>query len=109
MYTAIALQEPLESREPKMSKLLAEAEWQEPLAQDPPKRPGRFTVQKAAKWASIAGLLVLGGLWSRATPFEVEARFIVAAGAIIVMAQALLARRYAAVAVSASLVRSEEH
>jgi hypothetical protein len=51
-------------------------------------------------WASIIGLLALGGLWSRVTPFEVVARFVVAAGAIIVMARSLLARQYAVVAVS---------
>ena len=58
---------------------------------------------RTIKWASIIGLLVLGGLWSRVTPFEVVARFIVAAGAIIVMARSLLARHYAVLTVSGAL------
>jgi hypothetical protein len=50
---------------------------------------------KAAKWVSIAGLLAAAGMWSRLTVFEVVVRFIVAAGAIAVMLQALHARQYA--------------
>jgi hypothetical protein len=52
----------------------------------------------------IVGLLALGGLWSRATPFQVVGRSFVDAGAVIAMAQALLARRYAVLAVSGALV-----
>jgi hypothetical protein len=100
MSTAVAPQELQEVRETSMSKLLDEAEWQAWAVERPPERRGRSVAIKAVKWASIVGLLVLGGLWSRVTPFEVAARFIVAAGAIIVMAQSLLARRYAVVAVS---------
>lgn len=87
-----------------MSELLYEAEWQVWAVKHPPKGRGRSAVIKAVKWASIIGLLALGGLWSRVTPFEVAARFIVAAGAIIVMAQSLLARRYAVAAVSGALI-----
>ena len=104
MSTAVALPEPPEIREPPVSGLLDAAEWQEPAAEYPPMRPGRSAAIRAAKWALIVGLLVLGGLWSRVTPFEVAARYIVDAGAIIVMAQALMAGRYAAVAVSAAFV-----
>jgi hypothetical protein len=87
-----------------MSKPLDEAEWQAWVVERPPERRGRSAVIKAVKWASIIGLLALGGVWSRVTPFEVAARFIVAAGAIIVMAQSLLAGRYAVVAVSGALI-----
>jgi hypothetical protein len=58
------------------------------------------TLRKAVKWASIVGLLALAGLWSRVTPFEVLVRFLVGAGAILVMARAILAMRYAVAAVA---------
>jgi hypothetical protein len=87
-----------------MSKPLDEVQWQAWAVEPPPERRGRSVAIKAVKWASIVGLLALGGLWSRYTPFEVAARFIVAAGAIIVTAQSLLARRYAVVAVSGALI-----
>jgi mannose/fructose/N-acetylgalactosamine-specific phosphotransferase system component IID len=70
----------------------------------PPKKRGGSEIIKAVKWASIVGLFALAGLWSRVTPFEVVARFIVDAGAIVVMAQALLARHYAVATVAAALV-----
>jgi hypothetical protein len=49
------------------------------------------------------GLLALAGLWSRVTPLELVVRFLVDAGAIVVMAQALLARHYAVAAVAGAL------
>lgn len=104
MSTAVALQELQELRAPPMPVLLDEAGWPEWAVDYPPESRGRSTVRKAAKWASIAGLLVLGGLWSRVTPFEVVARFLVDAGAILVIAQALLARHYTIAAVSGALV-----
>lgn len=87
-----------------MSKPLDDPEWQAWAVEYPPKRRVGSAVVKAVKWASILGLFALAGLWSRFTPFEVVARFIVDAGAILVMAQALLARRYAIAAVSGALV-----
>jgi hypothetical protein len=69
-----------------------------------PVRWVRSTAARVVKWASIVALLALGGLWSRVTPFEVAARFLVAAGAIVVMARFLLARRYAVVAVAGAFV-----
>jgi hypothetical protein len=86
-----------------MSKPHDETEWQTWAVEDLPARPGRSAASKAVKWASIAGLFALAGLWSRVTPFEVVARFLVDAGAIIVMARAILARHYALAAVSGAL------
>jgi len=103
MFTAVALEEPQEVRELPMLNLLDEAEWQAWVAEQPAARLGWSAVIKAVKWASIIALLVLGGLWSRVTTFEVVARFAVAAGAIVVMAQSLMARRYAGVAVAAAI------
>jgi hypothetical protein len=104
MTTAVAPPELQEVREPLMLELLDQAEWQAWPLEHQPKRPVRSAVRSAAKWASIVGLLALGGLWSRVTPVEVAARFIVAAGAIIVMARSLLARQHAVVAVSGALI-----
>jgi hypothetical protein len=104
MSTAVATQEIQEAREMFMSKPFDEAEWQAWAVERPPERRSRSAVIRAVKWASIVGLLVLGGLWSRVTPFEVMARFLVEAGAIVVMAQSLLAKRLAVVAVSAALI-----
>lgn len=87
-----------------MLKPIDEAGWQAWAVEGPPERRDRSAVIRAVKWATIIGLLVLGGLWSRVTPFEVAARFVVAAGAIMAMARSLLARRYAVVAVSGALI-----
>jgi hypothetical protein len=73
------------------------------VAEIPANRHGSATFRKAVNWAAIGGLLALAGLWSRVTPFEVVVRFFVDAGAIVVMAHALLARRYAVAAVAGAL------
>ena len=104
MATAVALQELPEVRELPMLTPLDETEWQAWAVEYPLEKQGRSAVIKAVKWASIAGLFALAGLWSRITPSEVVARFIVDAGAIVVMAHALLARSYAVLAVSGALV-----
>jgi hypothetical protein len=54
------------------------------------------------KWASIAALAA-AGLWSHLVPFEVVVRFLVTAGAMVVMFQAFQARYYAVAAVFAAL------
>jgi hypothetical protein len=104
MSTAVALQELRETRALPISRPLDDPEWQAWAVECPPKRRAGSVVVKAVKWASILGLFALAGLWSRFTPFEVVARFIVDAGAILVMAEALLARHYAIAAVSGALV-----
>ena len=55
------------------------------------------------KWASIAGLLAAAGLWSHLAPFEVVVRFLVTAGAMVVLFQAFQARHYAVAAVFGAL------
>jgi len=103
MFTSVDLPEVPEVREAAVSGLLDEAMPRAWVAEAPANQGGNFTLRKAAKWASIVGLLALAGLWSRVTPFEVVVRFMVDAGAIIVMAQALLVRHYAAAAVAGAL------
>ncbi|MFB3829182.1 MAG: DUF6804 family protein [Bryobacteraceae bacterium] len=59
---------------------------------------------KAAKWISVAALLLAAtGLWSHIPPHDVVTRFIVAAGATVVMLQAFHARYYGLVAVFGAL------
>lgn len=58
---------------------------------------------KLVRWIPIAALLVAAGLWSQMAPYEVVVRFIVAAGATVVMFQAFLARHYAVAAVFGAL------
>ena len=100
MSTSVGLQELLEVREPPPSKRLDEAVWQAWLekgrAQD---RRGSAARLRAVKWVSLAGLLVVAGLWSHLAPYDVVARFVVAVGAIVVMLHAIHAGHYASAAV----------
>jgi hypothetical protein len=57
---------------------------------------------KGAKWACIATLLVTAALPLYTPPYQVALRFIVAAGAVVVMLQALHAHRYAYAALFAA-------
>jgi hypothetical protein len=103
MSTAVAVEELPEVLETPTSRPLDEAEWQVWPVEHQPKRVVTVAV-RIVKWAAIVGLLALGGLWSRVTPLEVAARFLVAAGAIVIMARSLLATRYAVVAVAGAFV-----
>jgi len=89
-----------------MSKPLDEAAWQawgaKGRAHD---KRGSATRMNVVKWVSIAALLAAAVLWSQLTPYEVVVRFIVAAGAIVVMVQAFQARRYAVAPCSERLYR----
>lgn len=104
MSTLVGLQEPRSGRERSGAKPLDEAVWQAWIAKGRAQdRRSSAARMKAVKWVSIAGLLAAAGLWSQLTPYEVVVRFIVAAGAIIVMFQAFEARRYAFAAVFGAL------
>ena len=103
MSTAVAVEELPEVLETPTSRPLDEAEWQVWPVEHQPKRVVTVAV-RIVKWAAIVGLLALGGLWSRVTPLEVAARFLVAAGAIVIMARSLLATRYTVVAVAGAFV-----
>ena len=58
---------------------------------------------KAVTWVSIAALLAAAGLWSYVTPYEAAVRFVVAAGAMVVMFQVFHARHYALASALAAL------
>jgi hypothetical protein len=53
---------------------------------------------KAVKWASIAALLTAAGLWSHVAPFDGVVRFLVTAGAMVLMFQIFQAKYYSVAA-----------
>ena len=89
---------------PPESTPLDEARWQAWVAKgrtaDERAKDSRL---RALKWIATVGLLATAVLWSRAEPYEVVVRFIVAAGAIAVMLQTLRSGRYAFAAVFAAV------
>ncbi len=58
---------------------------------------------KFVRWIPIAALLLTAALWSQIAPYETMVRFIVAAGATVVMFQALYGKHYAVAALFAAL------
>lgn len=88
----------------RLSRPLDEAVWQAWVekggAQD---RRGGAARLEAVKSVSIAALLAAVGLWSHLAPYDIVVRFIVAAGAIVVMFHAFHARHYASASVFGSL------
>ena len=96
MYTSVELQGIREVWEPPPWNRLDEAVWQawreKGRARDRRNSAARMV---AVKWASLAGLVVVAALgWSHLGPYGVAARFLVAAGAIAVMLQAIHDGRY---------------
>jgi hypothetical protein len=82
--------------EPPPTKPLDEVVWQAWLkrgrAQDRRDSAARL---KAVTWVSIAALLLAAaGLWSHPGPYDVAVRFIVVAGALVVMFGAFHAKNY---------------
>lgn len=83
---------------------LDEAVWHAWLAKGHARdRRGSARRIGAVKWASLAALLAAAGLWSHLAPFETAIRFLVTAGAMVVMFQAFQARHYGVVAVFGAL------
>ncbi len=89
---------------PPLAKALDEAVWQawveKGRARDRRHSAARMNT---VKWVSIAGLLAAVASWSDLTPYEGVARFLVAAGAMVAMFQALHLRHYAFAAVFGAL------
>lgn len=81
--------------EPPPAKPLDEAVWQAWVTKGRAgDRRSSAAAVRAAKWVSIAGLLAAVGLWSYLTPYQVVVRFLVTAGALVVMIQAVQVRHY---------------
>ena len=89
---------------PPEASPLDETVWQawiaKGVAQD---RRSSVVRAKAVKGVSIAALFAAVGLWPHLAQFEVALRFLVTAGAMVVMFQALQARYYANAAVFGAL------
>ena len=86
-------------------KPLDESVWQTWVAKGYARKKRRSAARvRFASWISIAGLLIVAGLWSYVTPNETAVRVFVATGALVVMVGAYNARKYAVAAVSAALV-----
>jgi Flp pilus assembly protein TadB len=104
MSTSVAQQELRQVWEPPLSKPLDEGVWQKWVAKGRTEdRRGSAALVKAATWVSIAALLAAAGLWSYLTPYDIVIRFIVAAGAIVMLLHTFHARQYAFAAVFGAL------
>lgn len=91
-------------REPPPSKAIDESAWQAWVAKGrAQERQSNAARVKAVKWVSIAALLVAAGLWSQLTTYDVVVRFLVAAGAIVVMSNLFHVRNYTFAAVFGAL------
>jgi hypothetical protein len=96
MSTSVELPAGRTEWEPPPAKPLDEAAWQAWVAKGcRQERRDKAARVKAVTWVSIAALLAATGLWSYVTPYEVVVRFIVAAGAVVVMLQAFHVGHYA--------------
>jgi len=98
MSTSITSQKSEEVRELPLAKPLDEGVWKAWLLKGRAREERSHALRmKAVKWISLAGLLLAmtAGLWSSLTPYDVAVRFLVAAGAMALMSQALHARYYA--------------
>jgi hypothetical protein len=95
MSNSIELLEPLVVWTTPATKPLNEALWRAWIARGRAQDRRSSTARiKAVKWVSIAGLLAAAGFGPQLGPYEVVVRFIVTAGAMIVMAQAFQAKFY---------------
>jgi len=104
MPVSVELEKARETWAPPLSKPLDEVRWQAWLkkgrAQDRRDAAARLT---AVKWISLGALATVASLWSNISPYESVARFIVTAGAIVLMLRAFHAGQYAFSAVFAVL------
>jgi hypothetical protein len=86
------------------SERLDEAVWQawvdKGRARDRRNSATRFA---AVKWISVAALAVVAGLWSHLGPYDVVVRFVLAAGAIVLMLHGIPSGNYALAAAFGAL------
>ena len=93
MFTSVELTGPQQTWSPPAATQLDEAVWQAWVAKGrAQEKKSSATRIRAVKWASIAVLLGAAGLWSNFAPFEVFVRFLVTAGALVLMCQAFQTR-----------------
>lgn len=91
--TTFVTTEEISAWDPPAARPFDEAVWREWAARGcaPDRRSGAARIS-AMKWASIAALLAAAVFWFHLAPFEVVVRFLVSAGAMVVLFQALQAR-----------------
>jgi hypothetical protein len=93
LSTSVESQRPREAWTPPASEPLNEAVWEAWIAKGRAQdRRSSATRIKAVKWASIAALLTTAGLWSHVAPFDAVVRFLVTAGAMVLMFQTFQAK-----------------
>jgi hypothetical protein len=81
--------------EPPSTAALDERLWSAWLAKGlAEERRSRAFHAKAAKWASIAALMVVAGLWSQFAPYATGVRFAVAVSCVFLISQTLSGRQY---------------
>lgn len=96
MSSNVVLQTPAATWQPHESQPLDEAVWQAWLAKGRASdRRSRLAAQAALRWGSLLTLLVTAALGAQLTPYEVVVRFVITAGAITMMVQALRQRQFA--------------
>ena len=96
--SSVTLKEPQYIRDLPLAEPLDEAVWQAWVVKGRwQEERGNAARLEAAKWMSLAGLLMAAaaGVWSHLTPYDVVVRFLVAAGALVLMSNAFHNRQYA--------------
>lgn len=105
MSNVAGLKESAAGWEPLATKALDEAMWNDWVAKGREREQrSNARLVKAVKWVSLATLFAAAVLGSHVIPYEVVVRFIVSAGALVVMFQAFHWRHYAFAAVFGALV-----
>ena len=105
MVTLIELPESRHGKERQPAKQLDGTIWQAWVARGRARdRQASAARLKAVKWSSITGLLIAAGVWSELARYEIVVSFLVAAGAMVVMFQAVHTGHYVLAAVFAALV-----
>src|SRR5690242_18966627 len=94
----------LEKWSPPAERELDEAVWKAWVANGrAQERRSSAMRMRAIKWASLAGLLGTARFWSNVTPFGVLLRFLVTAGAMVLMFQAVQKRHHVPTAMFGTL------
>ena len=97
MSTSAALSKAPELRDLPLARPLDEAVWQAWVLKGRAQQErSRLAWRRAVKFMSLAGLLLAAaaGVWSDLLPYHVVIRFIVAAGATVLMFRAFASRDY---------------
>jgi hypothetical protein len=105
MSTSVTLQKTQDVFAPPLAKPLDESVWQAWVLKGRTRdERSRAASVKAVTWLSVMTLLlVAAGFWSYITQYDVAARFLLAAGGLVLMFQAFHARHYTFAAVFGAL------